>query len=361
LKYNCKLQTTKIIAKMPRKLTTNEFIDAAKAIHEEMGYDYSQTTYLGGSKPINFICPSHGKVQLSQAQCHIYPCGKRLPIGCPKCGIEKKHNSLIKRNKNNSLTKENFAQKATNIHGARYDYSNSDYNGVGKTINIYCNLCKTMFFTRAGSHIYGKTPVGCPNCVMSNGEKSIFELLSGFGIKFVQQKKIKNTKLRWDFYLPNADIYIEFHGRQHFEPVDYFGGIEGFCSGVRRDLIKMRWVIERKKILLSFDDIADMKPYEYYFICKFPKNKSFLRYETKRMIFNHCDRLQKYIKSLPEIPKMFPVKKLAKIHKITKHYLNTHRLVDVSFLSDSDSDSSFSDNSEDWESLLDIEETDVFF
>ena len=28
-----------------------------------------------------------------------------------------------------------------------------------------------------------------------------------------------------DFYLPDHDIFIEYNGRQHYIPLDYFGGI----------------------------------------------------------------------------------------------------------------------------------------
>ena len=43
-----------------------------------------------------------------------------------------------------------------------------------------------------------------------------------------------------DFYLPDYDIAIECQGRQHFIPVDAFGGEMGFEDTVIRDKTKKR-------------------------------------------------------------------------------------------------------------------------
>lgn len=45
---------------------------------------------------------------------------------------------------------------------------------------------------------------------------------------------------RFDIYLPNRNIAIEYHGLQHFEPVEYFGGEEGLLRTQQRDARKRR-------------------------------------------------------------------------------------------------------------------------
>ena len=44
--------------------------------------------------------------------------------------------------------------------------------------------------------------------------------------------------LRFDFYLPEERILIEYDGLQHSQPVDFFGGEKAYESLVRRDQIK---------------------------------------------------------------------------------------------------------------------------
>ncbi len=44
--------------------------------------------------------------------------------------------------------------------------------------------------------------------------------------------------LRFDFYLPNFNICIEYDGIQHTQPVDYFGGQKEFELIQLRDEIK---------------------------------------------------------------------------------------------------------------------------
>ena len=48
----------------------------------------------------------------------------------------------------------------------------------------------------------------------------------------------KKTLQRLDFFIPQYNIGIEFHGRQHFEPVEVFGGEKEFNEILKRDLNK---------------------------------------------------------------------------------------------------------------------------
>ena len=62
-----------------------------------------------------------------------------------------------------------------------------------------------------------------------------------------------------DFYLPDYDIGIECQGRQHFIPVDAFGGKMGFEDTVTRDKTKKR-LCEENGIKLMYD--TELKKYE---------------------------------------------------------------------------------------------------
>lgn len=60
---------------------------------------------------------------------------------------------------------------------------------------------------------------------MSSGEKKISQILTKHKIDYIFEKKFDDCKsithLRFDFYLPDHNICIEFDGEQHFRPVDF--------------------------------------------------------------------------------------------------------------------------------------------
>ncbi len=50
--------------------------------------------------------------------------------------------------------------------------------------------------------------------------------------------------LRFDFYLPYVNMCIEYNGLQHYQIVEYFGGIDSFIEGQKRDKIKEQFSIK---------------------------------------------------------------------------------------------------------------------
>lgn len=61
---------------------------------------------------------------------------------------------------------------------------------------------------------------GCPTCKISKGEKIIADWLSKNDIEYVSQYA-PNGK-RYDFYLPRYKMFVEIHGVQHFQDIDFF-------------------------------------------------------------------------------------------------------------------------------------------
>ena len=124
---------------------TEEFIEKAKKIHGDK-YDYSKSIYERWDKKLIIICKEHGEFKQAPSV-HLAKCD------CPKCSI--KYCSV---NKSNT---EEFIEKAKKIHGDKYDYSKSIYNGWDKKLVIICK--KHGEFKQAPRyHIYKKW--GCPKC-----------------------------------------------------------------------------------------------------------------------------------------------------------------------------------------------------
>lgn len=85
------------------------------------------------------------------------------------------------------------------------------------------------------------------------------------GIEYIRQKTFEGCKdqklLRFDFYLPKYRAVIEYQGKQHYEPVVVFGGIEGFKINQRHDQIKREFCKAHgiDFIEVKYDELAKAK------------------------------------------------------------------------------------------------------
>lgn len=73
---------------MPARLTQEEFIRRARAVHGDR-YDYSHVVYKNLSTAVEIVCPKHGSV-LVRPTVHL------VGTGCPKCGIEGRFQACAK-------------------------------------------------------------------------------------------------------------------------------------------------------------------------------------------------------------------------------------------------------------------------
>lgn len=86
---------------------------------------------------------------------------------------------------------------------------------------------------------------GCPICASSNKEVEISLILCRLGIPYEQEKRfegcVNKRTLAFDFFLPSLGVLLEYHGKQHYTPIDWFGGEKAFRERQRLDAIKVEW------------------------------------------------------------------------------------------------------------------------
>lgn len=187
-------------------ITSNNdaFIKKAKFIHKDK-YDYSEVKYVGAYINVKIKCSIHGIFEQTPHN-HIHG------TGCPKCA------------KNLKLNTNDFIKKAKFVHGNKYDYSEVKYVGNKEKIKIKCPI-HGIFEQTPNNHLNNQ---GCSKCKQSKGENKIEEFLLKNNIKYYNQKTFNDCKhkrkLEFDFYLPEYNMCIEYDGKQHFEPIEYFGG-----------------------------------------------------------------------------------------------------------------------------------------
>lgn len=103
--------------------------------------------------------------------------------------------------------------------------------------------------------IFGSVRCEICSSSMSLGEKTIREFLEENNYKFKQEKSYSDlryiNRLRFDFHIydEKKECLIEYHGRQHYESIDFFGGEDSFQERKLRDSLKERYC-ERKGIPL---------------------------------------------------------------------------------------------------------------
>lgn len=88
----------------------------------------------------------------------------------------------------------------------------------------------------------------------SLGEISIMDYLTKNDINFEMEKTfdgcINKLPLRFDFYLIDSNILIEYDGKQHYESTEIFGGEENFKLTKINDKIKNQWVLDNNYKLI---------------------------------------------------------------------------------------------------------------
>ena len=288
-----------------KKMDWSTFILKASEKHNNK-FLYKDQKYENGRSKIVISCPKHGEF-IQMIETHL------RGQGCPDCGGSKKY------------TKKSLLESIFLIHGGRYKYNLDNFKNNTSIIDIECeehgkfkmrvsnhlqgqncNLCyrrslshsnevyikkcneihcniytydKTNFIKNntiititcpkhgdfeqnSRSHLRGN---GCQKCKTSNGEIKIENILKNKNIKYKTQVVFDGCKykrsLPFDFYLYEKNVCIEYDGKQHYSPVEYFGGKEVFNRQVIRDCIKDNYCIDNsiKLFRIRYDENIEEK------------------------------------------------------------------------------------------------------
>jgi len=209
--------------------------------NDEDSYQLSKTKSIDTKKPIKVKCLNCGKIS--------YEYYGNISNGHKKCNCnpEKK----FTRNCTNSefiekwhfLNKQNFILCENEVFTNR----NSKYK-------IKCLNCGKEDYRWGISLIDG--PIKCKYCNLG----SKFEQIIGYYLDELKVKYIREYPLildghsyRFDFYLPEQNYIIEYHGEQHFKAYEHFGGEEKLKKIQQSDAIKKQWCLDNDIKFKQFD------------------------------------------------------------------------------------------------------------
>ena len=153
--------------------------------------------------------------------------------GCCICKKEKQHASLCKSH-------ERYVNELKNINGNILPLE--EYVNSLTPILHKCTIHNYNWKVAPSNLLSGH---GCPKCTTSLGENKISEWLENHNVKYEYQKRFSDCKdkktLPFDFYLPDYNTCIEYQGRQHYEPIEYFGGLEALNYRQYHDELKKEY------------------------------------------------------------------------------------------------------------------------
>ena len=163
-------------------------------------FDYSKVVYNGCFEKVCIICPEHGEFWITPNS-HLW-----CRTGCPKCGREQ---GAAK----NTLTTEEFIEKARKIHGDKYDYSKVNCNGWYTYVTIICPK-HGEFMQRVEAHLKG---AGCPKCGQEKNPKiTQQDFLSRYEQKY--NIKFPYKIIEYENYYRIARFVCEKHGEFYSTP-----------------------------------------------------------------------------------------------------------------------------------------------
>lgn len=206
------------------KKSEKDFLDKVREVH---GDNYKVlSSYKGDREYVEVLHVECGKTW------NIIPNALQKGVGCTYC--KGKHRKTTEQYKKEIKEKTNGA-----------------YEVIGEYINAHTpikirhieNNCNHEFTGTPNSLMYAMT---CGACYGSGGEKIIAAYLKKNNLNFSTQYTFDDCRnvypLKFDFAILNSTNkvvkLIEFDGRQHFEPVDWWGGEEEFKNNKIRDSIK---------------------------------------------------------------------------------------------------------------------------
>lgn len=183
------------------------FVKQAKDVHGNK-YEYVGE-YVNNKTKLEICCTEHGSFSQTPDN-HI-----NGGTGCPKCSL------ISLGNMRTSASKNEFIQRAREIHGSKYEYI-GEYLNSSEKIEIICPV-HGSFFQSPNAHLSAK---GCHRC-SNTSSRPENKWLDRFAIPDLQRQHIiavkgKRRRLMVDGYDPSTNTVYEFLGDfYHGNPIVY--------------------------------------------------------------------------------------------------------------------------------------------
>lgn len=257
---------------MSKKTTLIEFIEKAKEIHLEK-YDYSLVDYRSNKTKVSIICSKHG---IFEQRPNNHLSGQ----GCKYCS-----SSIF--SEKNTLSTEEFIEKAQQIHANIYDYSKAEYKTAKIKLKIVCKK-HGEFLQIPNDHLNGH---GCKYCGLEITSTKVTKSSKDFikKVNEIHNNLYDYSKVLYIKRLNHIEVVCRIHGSFFQLPKNHIKGqgcpkcaTENMGYG-RNDFIK-----QAKNIICTFYILRCFNDNEEFYKIGITKHSVTKRYpSTKSMPYKY--------------------------------------------------------------------------
>jgi len=226
------------------RMSRENWIEKCSTIHKNK-FDYSLFPEIVSARTmVTIICPIHGEF-IQNLDSHS------RGIGCKKCS------------KNDTKNREQIIKECNDKFGVgTYDYSLLPFGNITAStkVSIICPK-HGIWKTEIASHRKGH---GCKRCKESKGESKISNILQKYNIYFIREYWFPDCRniqpLRFDFFLPDINILIEYQGSQHYIGWKNTKSKHGTLREIqKRDEIKRKYCLTNNIKLLEITYLENIE------------------------------------------------------------------------------------------------------
>lgn len=195
------------------------------------------------------LCQKHNVIWIAHNSTLLRGCGCRL------CANEKIRESKVRSH-------DDFVKIVAQV--SPHIEIVGEYINARKKVKVRCKNHNETYYATADLLMKGMA--NCPKCTMTSGEYKVANYLDASGYEYIPQYSFDDAdpvikRKRFDFYLPELNTCIEYDGKQHFEPLQNFGGEETFEYTKKNDKIKDDYCAENNirliRIPYTVDDVGE--------------------------------------------------------------------------------------------------------
>ncbi|MCK9482999.1 MAG: hypothetical protein M0R34_01380 [Candidatus Marinimicrobia bacterium] len=259
------------LKQIAQKLVVSDYLRSVCPTSRKINFINNANKY----KDINSIW----KNEISKCKCGEQNFPLTIDNKCPLCHM--KSNSKVNKNyidilnsisENNSIHYDTFEVRIVNYYAIIEVLKNHDYKKYGEEYIFESYLRDEQEFILSW-YIAEKifTKVEYYDTIQWKSEQKAIELITeilkaGTIIRYKTWpwliSPISGYCMNVDAYFPEFNMALEYQGKQHFEPIEYFGGIESFNNQIVRDIRKKEllkehgiYLIEIKEVDLTKDKV----------------------------------------------------------------------------------------------------------